>query len=113
MSATPSERQRVCFLLRVRPDRLAEYRARHAEVWPEMTAALRRAGWTNYSIFADESGVVVGYLECDDFAAASAAMARSEVNRRWQAEMAPYFEGLGGVGPDEAIRPLPELFHLP
>jgi L-rhamnose mutarotase len=40
--------QRACFLARVRPGRLAEYRAAHGQVWPEMTAALREAGWANY-----------------------------------------------------------------
>ena len=34
--------ERVCFLGRVRPERLAEYRARHEQVWPDMLAALRR-----------------------------------------------------------------------
>ena len=32
--------ERVCFLARVRPDRLDEYRERHENVWPEMRAAL-------------------------------------------------------------------------
>jgi hypothetical protein len=55
--------ERVCFLGRVRPDRLAEYRRRHAGVWPEMLDALRAAGWTNYSLFLTDDGLVVGYLE--------------------------------------------------
>ena len=33
---------RYCFTLRVRPDRLSEYRARHQAVWPEMLEALAR-----------------------------------------------------------------------
>ena len=48
--------QRVCFTLRVKPDRLAEYRESHKAVWPEMLAALSRHGWTNYSIFLREDG---------------------------------------------------------
>jgi L-rhamnose mutarotase len=38
-------------------------------------------------------------------------MARTEVNARWQAEMAQYFEDLDGR-PDEGMRPLDEVFHL-
>jgi L-rhamnose mutarotase len=34
--------QRVCFLLQVKADRLAEYKRLHKAVWPEMLAALRR-----------------------------------------------------------------------
>ena len=35
--------ERVCFQLQVRPDRLEEYKARHAAVWPEMLHALADA----------------------------------------------------------------------
>ncbi|MDX3071513.1 L-rhamnose mutarotase [Streptomyces sp. MI02-7b] len=104
--------ERVCFLLRVRADRLAEYKERHASVWPEMRAALSASGWHNYSLFLREDGLLVGYLETEDFAAAQAAMARTDVNARWQAEMGDFFEALDGARPDEAMRPLTEIFHL-
>ncbi|MEO3841278.1 L-rhamnose mutarotase [Streptomyces sp. CNZ287] len=107
-----AEQRRVCFLLKVRADRLAEYRERHAAVWPDMLAALSAAGWRNYSLFLRDDGLLVGYLETPDFAAAQAAMAASEVNARWQAEMAPFFEALDGAAPDAAVRPLTEVFHL-
>ncbi|HET6856624.1 MAG TPA: L-rhamnose mutarotase [Streptomyces sp.] len=103
---------RVCFLLKVRQDRLDEYRARHADVWPEMRAALSAAGWHNYSLHLSPDGLLVGHVETEDFAAAQTAMAATEVNARWQAEMAEYFEDLDGRGPDEAMVPLEEIFHL-
>ena len=104
--------RRVCFLLKVRSDRIDEYRERHREVWPEMCAALSATGWHNYSLFLREDGLLVGYLETEDFAAAQAAMEATEVNARWQAEMAPFFESLEGARPDEAMKPLTEVFHL-
>ncbi|MCU4749974.1 L-rhamnose mutarotase [Streptomyces sp. JH002] len=104
---------RVCFLLKVRADRTEEYRERHADVWPEMKQALSESGWHNYSLFLREDGLLVGYLETDDFAAAQRAMAATEVNARWQAAMGEYFEALDGARPDEAMRPLTEVFHLP
>ena len=82
---------RVCFTLRVRPDRLAEYRQRHAAVWPEMLRALRDAGWRDYQLFLREDGLLVGIVVVDDLAAAQAAMNSSEVSARWEAEMAPFF----------------------
>jgi L-rhamnose mutarotase len=39
-------------------------------------------------------------------------MEAQEVNARWQAEMAPFFEGLEGRRPDEGFLRLPEVFHL-
>jgi L-rhamnose mutarotase len=89
-----------------------EYRTRHAAVWPEMRDALADAGWRNYSIFLTDAGEVIGYVECDDFAAILAAMEATDVNARWQAEMAPFFEGLDGRRADEGMQVVPEIFHL-
>lgn len=72
---------RACFQLRVRRDRIDEYRNRHAAVWPDMLDA--RAG-----------------------------MESADVNARWQAEMADFFEGLVGRSPDEGFDVLEEVFHL-
>jgi L-rhamnose mutarotase len=102
--------ERVCFVARVRPDRITEYRARHAAVWPEMLAALGGAGWGNYSIFLAEDGLLVGYLETDDYQAALEAMAGTAVNARWQAEMSEFFVADGP--PDRSFLRLQEIFHL-
>jgi L-rhamnose mutarotase len=104
--------KRYCFLLQVRPELLAEYRERHAAVWPEMLRALDASGWHRYSIFSRPDGLLVGYVEADDLAQAQAAMADTEVNARWQAEMSRYFVGLNGRGPDEGLLLLDELFNL-
>ena len=103
---------RYCFLLQVRPDRLAEYRDRHRQVWPDMLAALRASGWHNYSLFLREDGLLVGYVESDDLAAAQSAMEATEVNARWQAQMAEFFTGLDGRRPDEGFQLLDEVFNL-
>jgi L-rhamnose mutarotase len=103
---------RYCFTLQVRPDRLAEYRERHAAVWPDMLRALRDAGWRNYSIFARTDGLLIGYVEASDLAAAQQAMAATEVNARWQADMSQYFAGLDGRPPDEGFLLLEEIFNL-
>jgi L-rhamnose mutarotase len=102
---------RVCFRSSVQPELLEEYRRRHAAVWPEMLAALKDAGWNNYSLFLDDDGLLIGYLECDDFDAARARMALTDVNARWQAEMATLFRD-SDVPPDEGFRVLDEVFNL-
>ncbi len=104
--------ERVCFLGRVRPDRLAEYRERHAAVWPDMLDALRQAGWANYSLFLTGDGLLIGYLETDDYATALDRMAQAPVNGRWQAEMAGFFTDLDGLPPDQGFRRVDEVFHL-
>ena len=81
---------RSVFTLQVRPDRLAEYRERHAAVWPEMLRALRDAGWRDYRLYLRDDGLLVGVVETDDLAAAQAAVDATEVSARWEAGMAPY-----------------------
>ena len=105
--------KRVGFILKVRSDKLDEYREQHRKVWPEMLDALRRNGWRNYSLFMREDGLLFGYFETpESFQAALDGMEGEEVNARWQDFMAPYFESLGGKNPDESMVELEEVFHL-
>jgi L-rhamnose mutarotase len=103
---------RACFQLQVKPDRIDEYRRRHAAVWPEMLRALADNGWHNYSLFLRDDGLLIGYVETPSIAQAQAGMAATEVNARWQAEMSEFFEDLEGLAPDEGFLVLEEVFHL-
>jgi L-rhamnose mutarotase len=103
---------RVGFTLKVKRELMDEYRRRHDEVWPAMLAALRRCGWHNYTLFLRDDGTLFGYLETPGrFEDALAAMASEEVNDRWQAEMAAFFEGDGRPA-DQQMQTLTEVFHL-
>lgn len=78
-----------------------------------MQAALRETGWKNYSLlFLRDDGLLIGYLETEDFESARAGMAQREVNDRWQREMADFFIQPAGVLPDGAMCPLEEVFDL-
>jgi L-rhamnose mutarotase len=100
--------QRSAFVLRVRPDKLDEYVEAHRNVWPELLAALRRAGIRNYTIFR-HGNEMFGYFESDDLEAAGAFMAEQEVNARWQDAMAELLEERV---PDEGPPALEEIFRL-
>lgn len=104
--------KRYCFLLHVRPELLDEYRARHAAVWPDMLRALDDSGWHRYTLFARPDGLLVGYVEARDLTEAQTAMAATEVNARWQAQMSSFFVGLDGRAPDEGLLLLDEVFNL-
>jgi len=101
---------RYCFTSRVHPEQIDRYRQRHAAVWPEMLAALRDAGWRNYSLFLGDTGVLVGYFEADDKDEATARMAQTDINARWQAQMSELFAGDGR--PDDQFTYLHEVFNL-
>ena len=105
--------KRVGFVLKVKPEWLAEYTQQHKQVWPEMLQALSNAGWHNYSIFAREDGLLFGYFETpESLQAAQAQMAQTEINIRWQEFMSPYFESPNNARPDEMFLELSEIFHL-
>jgi L-rhamnose mutarotase len=105
--------RRVGFLLKVRGDRIEEYKKHHQAVWPEMLDALRRTGWHNYSLFMRDDGLLFGYFETPgSFQAALDGMSQEGVNAKWQDFMASYFEGLGGAHADENMVELEEVFHL-
>lgn len=105
--------QRVGFRLQVQPSMMDEYVRRHEQVWPEMLAALRETGWTNYSLFLDRSdGTLFGYFETPDLEKAKSGMASREINEKWQADMAPFFVALEGKRPDEGFLQLEEVFYL-
>jgi L-rhamnose mutarotase len=103
--------ERVCFQLQADPDRLDEYRERHAAVWPDMLAAIADSGRRNYSLFLRPDGLLIGYYETDDAAASQASLVADPRTRKWEAEMRPFFVALGGR-PDQSSQQLPEIFNL-
>ncbi len=111
MGTTPTQPTPVCFRLRVRPELVPEYRARHAAVWPEMLEALAESGWLDYRIFVADDGTCVGTFRTHDLGASLAGMAARDVNSRWQAEMQPFFEGLDRPA-DESFELIPLAFDL-
>lgn len=103
---------RVGFLLKVKKDKIEDYKRHHENVWPEMKEALRKTGWHNYSLFMQPDGTLFGYFETpSNFDAALAGMSQEEINDKWQDFMEPYFEGTGGHA-DEMMVELEEVFHL-
>lgn len=108
---------RVCFHLKVRAERLDEYRRLHAAVWPEMLAALREAGIREYSIFlwgdAERWGLSAGhefgFLECDDWGEVVRRLAANPVVERWERLMAEYLETPVGTGGPVVLE---EIFRL-
>lgn len=103
---------RVCFSMKVRSDKLEEYKARHRAVWPEMLKALEESGWHNYSLFSREDGIVIGYLETPDFEQAQIAMQKNPIYVHWKKEMSPFFEPTTNEALTGNLVPLDEVFHL-
>lgn len=91
--------QRIGLLLHVRPEKLDEYKQIHANIWPDLKAALTEAGIRNYSLWLCPDGTEFGYLECDDWDATCAMLDKAEVHTRWQKYMEDYLIVPESAGP--------------
>lgn len=102
--------QRVGILIRVKPEKLAEYKRHHNPIWPELVAELKAAGMRNYSLWLHPSGLEFGYLECDDWDAVCAYLDQSEVHTRWQEFMQNYLDSTGDS--EQGGQPVQLLEHV-
>ena len=101
---------RKAFVMSVHPGLEAEYRRRHSPIWPELEEVLKGHGVANYSIFLNpETRQLFGYAEIED-EAQWAAIAQTEVCRRWWAHMREMMPS----NPDNSpvATGLDEVFHL-
>lgn len=101
--------ERICFTLELAPGTEEEYDRRHAEIWPDMSAAIRDAGIRNYTGFRSGTTVVY-YGECHpDVATAFGAIGATDVNARWGAS----FQGIivDITDAEGNLHTLTEVFH--
>ena len=108
--------QRICELVHVRPEAVAEYKRIHAEVWPSVLARLRASHITNYSIYLREpENLLIAYYEYagDDLEADMAAIAADPETQRWSAVF-PELPGCASAGDteEEAIANAKEALEL-
>ena len=103
--------KRHAFVMSVHPGQAAEYQRRHNPIWPELTDVLRAHGVHNYSIFHDPAtSLLFAYAEIEDDAR-WAAIAQTEVCRRWWQHMSTVMPANPDTSP--VSRGLDEVFHLP
>jgi L-rhamnose mutarotase len=104
--------RRVAAVIRLRPEKEAEYRRLHAAVWPSVPESLRRANITNYSIF-QRDGLLFSYLEYvgDDYAADTARIAADPETQCWWQLTDPCQQPLETATEGEWWAPAEEVFH--
>ena len=101
---------RKAFVMKVNPGRETEYARRHQPIWPELTDVLKSHGVHTYSIFLHaETQQLFAYAEIED-EARWAAIAQTEVCRRWWKHMADIMPA--NVDHSPVSIPLLEVFHL-
>jgi L-rhamnose mutarotase len=84
--------ERIAFRMTLNPGQAAEYEKRHDEIWPELSAALTRAGVSDYSIWLDpETHHLFAILtRAEDHTMDE--LPRTEIVKRWWKFMADVME---------------------
>ncbi|MGH6830659.1 MAG: L-rhamnose mutarotase [Methylocella sp.] len=102
--------RRVAFKMKLKPGFEAEYQRRHAALWPELAAALRTAGISDYSIFLDAETLTLFAVQKQADNGAVDELPQHPAVKKWWAYMAPLMD----VNPDNSpvAKPLREVFHL-
>jgi len=88
----------------------AEYKKRHDEIWPELSAELKKAGISDYSIFLDEpSGKLFAVQKLSENDS-SVDLPKKDIMIKWWDYMADIMD----VNPDNSpvCEPLTEVFHM-
>lgn len=102
--------EQVAFRMQLKPGAMVEYKRRHDEIWPQLTALLEKVGVRDYSIFLDEeSGALFAVLRRSAEHRMD-VLPSHPVMRRWWESMAELME----TNPDQSpvsvsLRP---MFHL-
>ncbi|MBL4811962.1 MAG: L-rhamnose mutarotase [Rhodobacteraceae bacterium] len=102
--------EQYVFRMRLNPGCRAEYQRRHDEIWPELSALLRGAGVSDYSIhFDEETNALIGILTRADGHKMD-ALADDPIMQKWWAHMADIMEA--GPNNEPVAVPLVRLFHM-
>lgn len=104
-------------VLALRPEKIAEYKALHAAVWPEVLAMIKSCHMQNYSIYlrtlGDGQPYLFSYFEYTgtDYEGDMARMAADETTQKWWALCKPCQQPLADRAPDEWWAGMEEVFH--
>ena len=101
--------EEIAFTMQLKPGVVAEYKRRHDEIWPELSAALTEAGIRDYSIYLDPaSGTLFAVQKRVDGHRAD-ALPELPVMKRWWAYMADLMDTNPDLSP--VAKPLELIFH--
>lgn len=100
---------KTAFKMKLKPGFTAEYKKRHDEIWPELSALLKNNGISDYTIFLDEETNMLFAVQQQN-GASSQDLGSTEIVQKWWAYMADIMD----TNPDNSpiSKPLLQVFHL-
>ncbi len=100
-------------VIKVRPEKLEEYKKLHAAVWPGVLEMIGKCNMRNYSIFYRD-GYLFAYFEYvgSDFEGDMAKMAEDPLTQEWWAVCKPCQQPVDSAAGDEWWGDMEEVFHM-
>lgn len=100
-------------IIRLKPDKAAEYIRHHAAVWPGVLKMIKECRISNYSIYVKED-LLFAYFEYTgkDYNADMKKMAAHEETQRWWDVVKPFMEPIKARKAGEFWADMREIFHL-
>ncbi|RZK54516.1 MAG: L-rhamnose mutarotase [Pedobacter sp.] len=100
---------KTAFKMKLKPGFTAEYKKRHDEIWPELSALLKENGVSDYTIFLDEETNILFAVQQQN-GSSSQDLGNTAIVQKWWAYMADIMD----TNPDNSpvSKPLLEVFHL-
>ena len=104
--------QRYGMVLKIKPDRIEEYKKYHAEIWSGVADMITACNITNYSIYLKDD-YLFSYFEYtgDDFEADMAKMKADSTTQAWWDVMMPMQDPLPTREEGERWANMEEVFH--
>jgi L-rhamnose mutarotase len=103
--------EKFAFKMKLTPGYRAEYIKRHDEIWPELSALLKEAGVSDYSIHLDpETHILFGVLWREEGHGMD-DLPSHPIMQKWWAHMADIMETHPNNEP--VATPLELVFHMP
>lgn len=100
---------KVAFKMKLKSGFEEEYKKRHDEIWPELSALLKQNGISDYTIFLDEETYALFAVQKLS-GQSSQDLGQTEIVQKWWAYMADLMETNSDHSP--VSMPLKEVFHL-
>lgn len=99
-------------VIKIKPEKLDEYKKIHANIWPEVAKMITECNITNYSIY-HKDGYLFSYFEYigEDYKSDMAKMAADPITQKWWDICKPMQEPLNTRKEGEWWADMEEVFH--
>ena len=103
--------KRYLFVIEIKPEFLKDYINIHNNPWTELLEEIKNAGAKELMIWNYKNLSIV-YYECEDIDKIYKHMGETEVNKRWNMVVSPWFEDSPSLDGSSSVATCEKIFDL-